>query len=240
MVAIRPRADWQNPAQPVVGPKMVLSTVTMLPAHYTAAANVPADTAPYLRSIQNDYTVNRGYSIGYNFAVDRAGVAWELRGFDIKCAANKGMNDVTIAVLCLVDGAAAMNAAMVDTFRQLGAEAQRRVGTALLVVGHRDIGATACPGDGIYGQVVRGELEPASNPVPKPEPPDPTPDPTPEETDDMAWIMLNTQTGQPALVYGDGKVVGLAGADLAGYYARFGDPLPTDPVVFTQIAQQGS
>jgi len=233
---IRPRTDWQNPAQPVVGPRIVLSSITMLPAHYTAAATVPRDTASYLRAIQNDYTVNRGYSIGYNFAIDQAGVAWECRGFDIKCAANKGMNDVTIAILCLVDGANAMNPAMVDTFRQLGAEAQRRVAAALLVVGHRDIGSTACPGDGIYGQVVTGQLEPATNPDPKPEPPTPTP---PEDDDMTAFIIINTQTGQPALCYGDGRLTGLTDVDLPNYVARFGQAIPTEAATFTDMANKG-
>lgn len=236
MVAIRPRTDWQSPAQPVVGPAIALRSVTLLPAHYTAAATVPADTAAYLRSIQNDYTVNRGYSIGYNLAVDRAGVAWELRGFDIKCAANKGMNDVTIAVLCLVDGPAAMNPAMVDTFRQLGAEAQRRVGADLLVVGHRDIGATACPGDGIYHQVVTGQLEPADA-APIPEPPEPIPPTPPDQEDDMQpFIINNTATGQPALVYADGLVTGLSAEGIDRWIARFGDPLPAPPDVFGDFA----
>jgi hypothetical protein len=235
-LTIRPRRDWENPSQRVVGPAMVLRSITLLPAHYTAAATIPADTAAYLRAIQNDYTVNRGYSIGYNFAVDRTGACWELRGFDIKCAANKGMNDVTIAVLCLVDGAQAMNPAMVNTFRQLGAEAVRRTRPDLLVVGHRDIGATACPGNGIYAQVVSGQLEPAVTPTPKP--PDPTPDPTPPdptEDYDMAFIIQNRGTGEIALIYGDRQMVGLAGPDLTGYQAQFGAMIPTDPVVWASF-----
>jgi hypothetical protein len=216
---------------PVVGPDMVLSSVTMVPAHYTAASSVPSDTASYLRAIQRDYTLNRGYSIGYNFAVDKTGQAWECRGFDIKCAANKGANDTTIAVLCLVDGAEAMNDAMCATFCALGAEAEQRCADSLLVVGHRDIGATACPGDGIYAQVGAGLLEPSTEPEPEPTPP-----PDPEEDIDMAFIMQNTKTGEIALVYGDGKVTGLAGGDLGGYIARFGDPVPTDPVVFADFA----
>lgn len=187
-LTIRPRTDWQSPSQPVVGPRMVLSTVNLLPAHYTAAATIPSDTAAYLRAIQNDYTVNRGYSIGYNFAVDQAGVAWQLRGFDIKCAANKGMNEVTIAVLCLVDGPAAMSPVMVDTFRELGAEAVRRVPPGLLVVGHRDIGSTACPGDGIYHQVVTGQLEPAT-----------TPQPSPPSGDDLMFTILAVRGSDVAL-----------------------------------------
>lgn len=226
---ITPRTAWQNPNQPVVGPAMSLRSVTMLPAHYTGAATVPSDTASYLRAIQNDYTVNRGYSIGYNFAVDRAGQAWECRGFDIKCAANKGMNDVTIAILCLVNGAAAMSPVMVDTFRQLGAEAQRRVAAALLVVGHRDIGSTACPGDGIYHQVVTGQLEPAVDP-----PPDPTP-PTPEPEEDEMTPFIISNGSQFAIVYGIGIVTGLAGDDVAGATAKYGDPITRDPVVWNDF-----
>ena len=234
MVAIRPRTDWQDPAQPVVGPAINLARITMLPAHYTAAASVPADTAAYLRAVQNDYTVNRGYSIGYNFAVDQAGVAWECGGFDIKCAANKDANDVTIAVLCLVDGAEAMNPAMVDTYRQLGAEAQRVVGASLLVVGHRDIGSTACPGDGIYHQVVTGQLEPADTPTPEPIPP------TPEPEDEMPFIITNKSTGQPALVYGSGKVTGIDGGSLTAMIDRFGEPITVEDVTFNDFANKGS
>ena len=178
MVDIRPRSAWQDPAMPVKGPAMTLKTTSMIPAHYTAASTIPSDTASYLRSIQRDYTVNRGYSIGYNFAVDKAGVAWECRGFDIRCAANKGVNASTIAILCLVDGANAMNEAMVTTFRAIAAEAQNRTPQELVVVGHRDIGSTSCPGDGIYGQVKSGALDPGEAPAPTPPTP-PTTTPTP-------------------------------------------------------------
>lgn len=236
-VTIRPRRDWQDPAQPVVGPAAVLGAVTMLPAHYTAAATVPDDTAAYLRSIQRDYTVNRGYSIGYNFAVDRAGVAWECRGFDIKCAANKGMNDVTLAILCLVDGAAAMSPVMVDTFRGLGAEAQRRVRADLLVVGHRDIGATACPGDGIYHQVVTGQLEPG-DPAPTPTPPDPDPDL--EDDDVTAFLLTNPATGEVAVVYGAGLFTGLDGGAVPGLSERLGPPTPVADYVWADFQSKST
>lgn len=176
----RPREDWQDPAQPVVGPAMQIASVELLPAHYTAANSIPDDIPPYLRSMQNDYTVNRGYSVGYNFAIDQTGEAWELRGFDIKCAANKDMNDVTIAILCMVDGADAMNDAMVARFQALAAEAQTVAGRALFVVGHRDIGSTTCPGDGIYGQVQAGILDPD----------DAQPEPPPTGDDDMATTVF--------------------------------------------------
>jgi hypothetical protein len=71
-------------------------------------------------------------------------------------------------------------------------------------------------------------------PVPKPQPPLPDP----EEDLDVAFIIVNTQTGQPALVYGSGKVTGLAGEDLAGYEAQFGTAIPTDDVVFRDFANK--
>jgi hypothetical protein len=233
---IRPRTDWQDPAMPVKGPAMRLREISMIPAHYTAASKVPSDTAAYLRQIQNDYTVNRGYSIGYNFAVDQQGVAWECRGFDIRCAANKGVNETTIAILCLVDGAEKMNPAMVDTFNALAAEAQRLTSQELVVVGHRDIGATACPGDGIYRQVATGQLDAVIERPPIPIPIPPIPIPTPEEDEDMAFIIVNKNTGQPALVYGSGKVTGIDGTSLDAFIAKYGPAITVEDVTFNDFA----
>ncbi len=78
----------------------------------------------------------------------------------------------------------------------------------------------------------------ASTAVPKPEPPTPIP-PTPEDDDMAPFIILNRTTGQPALVYGDGRLCGLAGPDLPAFEARFGPAIPTDPVVFTDMANKG-
>ena len=65
------------------------------------------------------------------------------------------------------------------------------------------------------------------------------PTPTPEEDDAMPFIVINRDTGQPALVYGDGRLTGLAGGDLAGFVARFGEPIETDAVVFNDMAAKG-
>lgn len=69
-----------------------------------------------------------------------------------------------------------------------------------------------------------------------PTPPDPTPEP---EDDDMApFIITNTDTGQPAIVYGDGRLTGLSALDLDAYVARFGQPIPTQPDVFADFASK--
>ena len=186
MVDIIPRTQWQDPKVPVKGPAMRLSTITLIPAHYTAMTTVPQDTKQVLRNIQADYSTHRRYSIGYNFAIDQKGLVYECRGYDIKCAANAGHNEETIAVLCMVDGAQPMNAAMVTAFKALGADIQRRCGRKLKVVCHCDIGKTACPGIGIIAQVSSGKLTPGDTPAPKP--------PTPSTGDDTVQCVFESQT----------------------------------------------
>ena len=79
---------------------------------------------------------------------------------------------------------------------------------------------------------LRGELaRRAANPVPQPEPPTPTPPDTLGD-DAMPFLLENTGTGEYALVYGVGLVIGLAGPDVPFYADRFGDALPCDPVIW--------
>jgi hypothetical protein len=192
-VNIIPHTAWEDPAIPVTGPVPIKSKITTIPAHYTAMAVVPSNTKVVLRSIQRDYKLNRGYSIGYNFAIDKTGAVYECRGLKIKCAANVKCNDWTMAVLCLVDGSQPMNAKMVASFKELGAYIENYFGRSLQVVGHRDIGATACPGDGIYAQVKSGLLTPgdAPQPVPVPIPPQP---PLPGGDDTVICIFESQST----------------------------------------------
>src|SRR4029077_16497252 len=83
---------------------------------------------------------------------------------------------------------------------------------------------------GVFRDDVLGAAEPEPVPIPPP---------IPQEDDDMAFIIINRTTGQPALVYGDGRLTGLAGADLGAYVARFGEPIETDDVVFNDMASKG-
>jgi hypothetical protein len=76
---------------------------------------------------------------------------------------------------------------------------------------------------------------------PEPEPePEPEPVPPPDQEDDlMAFIIKNNITHEVALVYGDGKLTGLAGADIERYETRFGEALVTDPVVWADFIAKG-
>ena len=66
--------------------------------------------------------------------------------------------------------------------------------------------------------------------------PQPTPPPTPEEDDDMAFIIINASTGQPALVYGDGKVTGIDGLSLDAFVAKYGPAITVEAVTFNDFA----
>lgn len=194
-VTFHSRASWQNPKQPVTGPNVTPHTVDTYAMHYTAANNIPDNLAGYLRNLQTSYLNGRGYSLGYNFAVDQNGGVWEIRGFDIRSAANLGWNNRTIAILCLVDGQDPMTIAAVQSANAIYAEANRRF-RPLTLKAHRDIGATACPGIGINAQIRAGVIRPQDRPTVQPIiPPHPT-----EQDDDMTNLCsLWKHTNHPSV-----------------------------------------
>lgn len=95
---VHPRASWQDPRYPIVGPAMLWDELNQGVAHYPGVDEVPsgdihehADHVPrFLRAAQVAYHFQRGYSLGYLWAIDWLGGAWEIRGFDIRAAANPG------------------------------------------------------------------------------------------------------------------------------------------------------
>lgn len=239
------RTQWQNPSQPVIGPMIDWSKVDMFVIHYTAAVNLPdgdngpresqSDIPPYLRSIQNDYTVNRGYSIGYNAAVDVWGCAYQLRGSDIKCAANKGENDHTFACLMLVDGDDRASEAAAARVRRLVADAEKLAGRRLEIVGHGQIGATSCPGRGLRQDIVDGRFNPE---------PAPTPDPGPVPVeDDMTAVMVRFKGYLNVWLVGTGPALHLSSELFAHYKAKgvpYLDGVPVhDQMLKTLLLQSG-
>jgi hypothetical protein len=139
MVTFHDWDAWVDPRYPVTGPRADWTRIDTAVPHYTAAVNLidgdPGEYVynipPYLRAIHLDYLTHRpqpdgssGYSIGYNFAVDWLGGIWRLRGWDIRCAANKGHNDHAYAILCLVDGADPVTNEAAAAIRWLVAEGE--------------------------------------------------------------------------------------------------------------------
>lgn len=192
------RADWVDPRYPVNGPAFNWATIEWVVLHYTAAINLidgdlgefKEQLPAYLRAIHRDY-LNRqpnGYSIGYNAAVDWLGGTWELRGDTFKCAANANPskpgdeNAKTFAILMLVDGQDGATPLAAAAVRGLVAQVREQAPKAVVVLGHRDVAATQCPGTGVYAQIKAGVFEPdvVIPPPPVPEPPPPTPIPQPQ------------------------------------------------------------
>lgn len=163
------RAQWgadeslvQNP--PVVG--QVKGAVV----HHTAGNNgyAAADVPAILRGIYSYHVLSRGWpDIGYNFLVDRFGRIWEGRagGIDraIVGAHAAGVNSQTFGISVMgnydVTGASAesMNAVAQLLAWKLALHGVRPNATFVLngvvrptVLGHRDVGQTACPGRYIY------------------------------------------------------------------------------------------
>ena len=157
------RSVWEQPGftvaehttSPPVAPAMIDSVVI----HYPGHDGVGDDTARDLANSQRYYATNRGYSLGYNAEVDRAGVLWQVRGIDYRNAANKGANNTSVSVQMRVNLDEPGSTAAVTRVRRFVADVERWCGHPLKVLGHRDVGATACPGDAIYNQITTGEFD---------------------------------------------------------------------------------
>jgi hypothetical protein len=205
VATVHPRSSWVDPRYPVTGPATNWGRIDTAVIHYTAADNLidgdPGEHASnlpaYIRSIQKSYETNRGYSIGYWWAVDWLGGVWQLRGWDIKSAANATHNEHTAPILVLVDGADAATDEATKSIRALVAETSRIAGRPIAITGHGWLtGAqTECPGAGLRSQIAAGDF------VPRPPEPEPEPTPEPIEDDDMmiaiyrpAWFNHNDET----------------------------------------------
>lgn len=231
-----PRSAWQSAARPVTGPALPWPQIDTVVIHYTAAddlidgdvgedwAGIPA----YLRAIQSSYLNKQptGYSVGYNWAVDQRGEVWELRGSDVKCAANRDHNDHCVAVLVLVDGDDQATPPAAAAIRALVAEAEQRAGRHLAVVGHGQLQdpnhPTGCPGIGLRLQIAAGVFSPRV--VPEPDPvPAPLPPPIPTTEDHPMYYLTSPRPGvSPDLIWTAGKVYGIASAADAGVFLAAG------------------
>lgn len=166
------RSTWVHPAPPITGPLANLARVDTVVIHYPAG-NAPdgdpgdlTDVGAYLRAVQRDYMTDpdRGYSIGYSFAIDHTGDVWECRGWDIRPAANAGHNDHTLPLLMIVDQDQPASTAALESARAYVLELHRRTGRAPKIVGHGQLAgaATACPGIGLREQIAAGLFQPTT------------------------------------------------------------------------------
>ena len=154
------RAEWgAAPAHSTT--ELNPAVVRLFVVHHTAS---PFRGSRSIRGIQEFHQgPERLWSdIGYNFLVAPDGVVYEGRGWAFRGAHAKGHNFESVGVAYVGYGdrpvPAPAKRAILDLYRQ----AERRFGR-LEMVGHRDVGRTACPGDILYGWV---SSDPAAPEVP--------------------------------------------------------------------------
>lgn len=190
---VHARSTWTDPRFPFRGNRVDISRVTRPILHYTAADDLidgdPGEYADrldeYMRAMQQSYVQNRRYSLGYWWAVDWLGGAWQCRGWEFVSAANVGdprktgvvnINPQTAPILCLVDGADRLTAEAAATVRALIRETRRRSGRSMnRPAPHSALDFTACCGDGIRLDIDAGLTDADYLPPPVPVTPPPVP-----------------------------------------------------------------
>lgn len=164
------RTEWQLPNQPVTGPAMDRNAIVRIVIHYPGGnVSKPYNTITRLRAEQNTYLHKvPAYSLGYNWMIDDIGDVWEVRGFEIKCAANEEVNATSVAIQFIVDDQDAANEAQIRAARELVAQIRTWRSVDLPLVTHSSVAThssnTPCPGAGLTPQVLNGTFEPLSTP----------------------------------------------------------------------------
>ena len=140
------RAEWKaRPAKSKT--RLHADRVSKFILHHTTGTYAGHET---VKNIQRFHQDTRNWAdIGYNFLVSPRGTVYEGRGWEWRGAHARGHNSDSIGVAYIGDGKKGIPDAVKTSILNLLQEAQERFG-ALDRLAHRDVGSTACPGDGLY------------------------------------------------------------------------------------------
>lgn len=140
------RAEWKaNPARSTT--RLRPERVNKFVLHHTTGTYAGRST---VRSIQRFHQGTRKWAdIGYNFLVSPRGTVYEGRGWGFQGAHARGHNSESVGVAYIGDGSRKVPEAAKLSILALFEEAEERFGP-LTRLAHRDVGSTACPGDGLY------------------------------------------------------------------------------------------
>jgi hypothetical protein len=153
------RRNWQA-FPPKAVTRLRPERVSHLFLHHTTGWQ--ADTEVWLRSIQAFHQKSRGWSdIAYSWLVSADGHIWQGRGWEAAGGHTRDWNSRSIGVAYLGDGGKSVPPEAVAAIVEVMDEADRRFGRKLTRQGHRDAGATACPGDVLYAWLKAGADRPA-------------------------------------------------------------------------------
>jgi hypothetical protein len=159
------RAEWgAKPARSQS--RLDPSKVSRFVLHHTTGRYAGPQTVRQIQAFHQG--PERGWAdIGYNFLIAPDGTVFEGRGWGYSGAHARGYNATSIGAAFIGDGRQPVPDAALRSILLLAAEADRRFGK-LKRVGHRDVGATACPGDVLYQWWISGPSLPSATPVKSP------------------------------------------------------------------------
>jgi|GEM_PF-4765945 len=219
------RAAWVDPKYPVTGPAVNLANIDSIVIHYPGVDPGALNLDNPVQVLRNTHLfyLGKGYSIGYNFATFPSG-RYELRGFDIKNAANVNHNDHTLSINVMVNGADPAPPIQVQYTRDMVEDIWAHLGREVPLIAHGDLpgAATACPGVGVRSQFA--QFIPAAVAPPVVNPPTAL---DPEER----MTQLYRKTNKAAVWLGDRRFrthVNREG-DLSALEAEYGPVVPLDP-----------
>jgi len=143
------------------GPEELVVVHHAVSPRLEAGASLETERAA-MRAMERFHVEERGWlGIGYNFGITPNGHVYEGRGWKRSGAQAKGYNRRSIGVVYLVDGRVDdLTPAAIEAHRELLLEgvALGELAPAYRIVGHRDLGETACPGPLVYARL--DELRP--------------------------------------------------------------------------------
>jgi len=161
------RATWGAvPAKSVT--RLDPARVRLLVLHHTTGRFVGPETVRGIQAFHMGPT-RKWSDVGYNFLVAPDGTVFEGRGWERVGAHARGRNSEALGVAFIGDGRLPVPVEAQRAIVALADEADRRFGR-LQRVGHRDVGSTVCPGDGLYAWWVQGASLPAAPSTTSPEP----------------------------------------------------------------------
>lgn len=140
----------------------------------TAEGKSQAEVEGILRRIDAQHRGKGWGGIGYNLAVDYDGRVYEARGIDILGAHASRMNTKSYGICYIGDGRKRITDKGILGIKKAIVLVQNHSAKKLKVVGHRDVGSTACPGSKIYNPITAKEFNiewPLLQPKPPVKPP---------------------------------------------------------------------
>ena len=155
---IHGRAEWG--ARPYEGTPEIRPPLERAIVHHTVTSNNydPGQVPAILRSVQAYHMDARGWAdIGYNFLVDRFGRIWEGRQggvANVVLGSHAGENALhSTGISYIGEASTSVTSAAVSAYGELIGWKMFIHGvrpTTSNIIGHRDVMATACPGDALW------------------------------------------------------------------------------------------